>query len=398
MAVGQIVNLLRGSVALEVTGPFPERFLNLCAQGAVAFWRAEQPDETTLRLTVAWQDRGRLEELAERTGCTIREVKKGGLPPFLLRFRQRYALMAGLGLALAAVCLLSRVVFVVEVEGNVAVPRQVILSELSRQGLKPGAYGPNLAIREMCNNALLHLPDLSWMTVNLHGIRAQVVVRERLEEPKPVDETILGDIVARAPALVTEMEVWSGDPAVKEGSTVLPGEVLIRGSVRMDPPQYSELPVEWMPVRAMGQVTGRTWRTLTAAVDLTAQVKRWTGEEKIFWSATILGQRVNFYGNSGISPGRYDKINQIWSLPQKEPLLTLKRETCRGYELDTCPVDPVQAQTMLEGQLMGRLEALLGQTGELVSHSFSARQEDGRLVVTLTAECKEELGRFVPAP
>lgn len=52
---------------------------------------------------------------------------------------------------------------------------------------------------------------------------------------------------------------------------------------------------------------------------------------------------------------------------------------------------------MLEGQLMGRLEALLGQTGELVSHSFSARQEDGRLVVTLTAECKEELGRFVPS-
>ncbi len=396
--MGRLVNLLRGSVALEVTGPFPERFLNLCAQAPVAFWRAEQPDETTLRLTVAWQDRGRLEELAQRTGCTIREVNKRGLPPFLLRFRRRYALVAGLALALTAVCLLSRVVLVVDVEGNETVPRQVILAELRRQGLKPGVYGPNLGIRELTNSALLHLPDLSWMTVNLHGIRAQVVVRERLEEPESVDETLLGDIVARAPGLVTGMEVWSGDPAVKEGSTVLPGEVLIRGSVQLDPPQYSDLPIEWMPVRAMGRVEGRTWRTLTAAMDLTAQVKRWTGEEKTLWSATFFGQRVNFYGNSGISFARYDKINQIWALPREEPLLTLKLETCRGYELDTCPVDPAQAQTMLESQLMARLETLLGETGELVSHSFSARQEGGQLIVTLTAECSEELGRFVPAP
>lgn len=392
--MSRVVNLLRGSVALEVTGPFPERFLNLCAQAAVAFWRAEQPDETTLRLTVAWQDRRRLEELAQRTGCTIREVKQRGLPPFLLRFRRRYALVAGLALALAAVCLLSRVVLVVEVEGNETVLRQVILSELSRQGLKTGVYGPGLDIRTLCNNALLHLPDLSWMTVNLHGIRAQVVVRERLEQPVPVDETILGDIVARAPALVTDMEVWSGDPAVKEGATVLPGEVLIRGSVRMDPPQYSELPVEWLPVRAMGKVEGRTWRTLTAAMDLTAQVKRWTGDEKTLWSATILGQRVNFYGNSGISFARYDKINQIWALPRSGQLFALKRETCRGYGLDACPVDPAQAQTMLEGQLMTRLKALLGETGELISHDFSARQEGGQLLVTLTAECREELGRF----
>ena len=38
MAASQIVNLLRGSVRLEVTGAFPERFLNLCAQRGAAFW------------------------------------------------------------------------------------------------------------------------------------------------------------------------------------------------------------------------------------------------------------------------------------------------------------------------------------------------------------------------
>ncbi len=70
----ELVNLLRGSVRLEVTGAFPERFLNLCAQRGVAFWGVEWPEEPLLRLTVAWQDRKGLEDLARRTGCTLDEA------------------------------------------------------------------------------------------------------------------------------------------------------------------------------------------------------------------------------------------------------------------------------------------------------------------------------------
>ena len=46
----KLINFLRGSVRLEVTGAFPERFLNLCAQAGIGFWELEWPDGTTLRL------------------------------------------------------------------------------------------------------------------------------------------------------------------------------------------------------------------------------------------------------------------------------------------------------------------------------------------------------------
>lgn len=400
MGAAGVVNLLRGSVALEVTGDFPERFLNLCAQRGVSFWGVEQPDENTLYLTVAWSHRQGLEELGERTGCVIRERGRRGLPPFLLRFRRRYALLLGFVLAAAAVCLLSRVVLVVEVEGNETVSSQVILTELARLGVKPGAYGPSLATRDICNIALTHLEDLSWMTVNLHGIRAQVVVRERVKKPEILDESILGDIVAEAPGLVTDLEVWSGDPAVEEGSMVLPGDVLIRGSVKMDPPEYSGLEPEWMPVRAMGKVEGRTWRTLRAAIPLEVEVKAPTGEETTLWSASFLGRRVNFYGNGGIPYDKCDKISRTWTLtlPGGTTLpFGVERERLREYETTLCPIDPQAAQTMLEETLLARLEGLLGEKGEVVSTSFSARQGEGLLTVTLTAECREELGRFVPS-
>ncbi len=400
MGAKRLVNLLRGSVALQVTGAFPERFLNLCAQRGVAFWGVAQPDETTLLLTVAWPDRKGLDDLAQRTGCVIRESGRRGAPPFLLRFKRRYALLAGLALAAAALCLLSRFVLVVEVEGNETVPTQVILTELQRLGLRPGVYGPSLKVGDLANEALLRLDGLSWMAVNLHGIRAQVVVRERVEKPEIVDETVLGDIVAEAPGLVTHLEVWAGDPAVAEGATVLPGDVLIRGSVYMAPPQWSENPPRWMPVRAQGRVEGRTWRVLTAAIPLEAQVKALSGEERSGWSLTIFGRRVNFYQNSGIPFDRYDKISRTWNfaLPGGGLLpVAVHRETWRGYEVRPAALDPDAAQAMLEERLSRRLDQLLGESGEVLRSSVTAAQRDGMLQVTLTAECREELGRFVPA-
>lgn len=400
MAARQIVNLLRGSVRLEVTGAFPERFLNLCAQRGAAFWGVEWPDSHTLRLTVAWADRKGLDELGERTLCTVTEQKKSGIPPFLLRFRKRYAFLAGLGLAILAACVLNRFVLVIDVEGNDRVPTQAILTELRRQGLRPGVYGPSLAVKDISNEALLQLEDLSWMAVNLRGIRAQVVVRERVLKPDIVDESVLGNIVAKAPGIVTHLEAWSGDAAVEEGATVVPGDVLIWGSIRMDPPQWSENPVRWMPVRAMGKVEGRTWRTLTAAIPLTAEVKDYTGAEERRWSVTVLGQRRDFFQKGGIPFDRYDKISHTWNLklPGGTVLpFSLERVTVREYDTVELPLDVSAAQAMLEERLLVRLRELLGDTGQEVSHSFAAGESEGMLVVTLTAECREELGRFVPS-
>ena len=55
----RLVNALRGSARLEVAGPFPERFLNLCAQGGIQFWGVAWLEPTRLRLTVARRDGGR---------------------------------------------------------------------------------------------------------------------------------------------------------------------------------------------------------------------------------------------------------------------------------------------------------------------------------------------------
>ncbi len=47
----------------------------------------------------------------------------------------------------------------------------MILSELRRLGCGQGAYGLALERRQIAEEALLSLDELSWMSLNLHGTR-----------------------------------------------------------------------------------------------------------------------------------------------------------------------------------------------------------------------------------
>lgn len=395
----RLVNALRGSVRLEVEGAFPERFLNLCAQRGILFWNVEWMEATRLRLTVTRRGSRQAAALGERTLCTVTPAGRSGMPYFLARFKKRYAFWVGMGLSMAAVCVLSSFVLTIEVKGNTNVPTAQILTELRRQGLGIGTFGPSLDERTVGNKVLLQLPQLSWLSINLYGTRAEVLVREAVEAPELVDAQEYGSVVARASGIVTRVEALTGEAVVKVGDTVLEGETLISGTVHLEGPAYSDKPeIGQIQVRASGRVYARTWRTMAAQLPLEAQVKRYTGEETNLWSVTALGRRTDFFGKGGISFDRYDKISRTWTLtlPGGEEMpLAVQRETCRAYELETLAVEPDAAEAMLKERLLEALEEAVGE-GEIVSTEFTVETEDGMLKVTLQAECREEIGEFVP--
>ena len=91
-----IINFLRGSVLFTVTGAFPERFLNLCAQAGVGFWDLEWLDPHTLRLRVSRRDARRVGPLTfeglKRLGVVLKRAQyfltcSGRMLPGLSRVR-----------------------------------------------------------------------------------------------------------------------------------------------------------------------------------------------------------------------------------------------------------------------------------------------------------------------
>lgn len=394
-----LMNYLRGFVTVTVWGAFPERLLNLCASNRLGFWGLEWIDETAFRFTVPFQEYRRLEGLAQKAMCELRAPRRAGLPVLALGLRRRWAFLAGLGLCVLALCVLSRVVLTVDVEGNETVSTAVILNELARQGLRPGAYGPALEEREIANAALIELEELSFLSVNLHGCRAQVQVKEAEKAPEQPDKTVPADLVAVAGGIVTQVTVTAGQSVVQEGQTVVEGDILVTGFMDLPEIGYSENDAGMYVVRASGQVWARTWRTLKAQIPLTAQVKDYTGRSKTRYALNFFGRRVNFYQNSGISYGRYDKIIKVSApvLPAWGELpISFIRETVREYGTAPADLDRDGAIALLERDLRSELDEILEQTeGQCLATQYTAAVEGDFLTVTLLAECTEQIARTV---
>lgn len=395
----KLINLLRGYVEIMVTGAFPERLLNLCAQNRLQFWRLDWIDETSFTFRVALQDRKRLDELARRAMCELSERSRRGAVVVAEGIaRRRWGFLLGLALCAVAVSFLSRFLLVIEVTGNETVPTAVILSQLQRVGVKPGAYGPGIAQREAANAALLGLPELSYMAINIYGTRAEIVVRESEKMPELLDEDTPADIVARADGMIEDIQAETGRAMFEDGAIVAEGEILISGTMELKGPEYGTVDLGYLVVHAAGSVTARTWRTLEETVPLTAQVKEYTGEECTGYSLKFLWFDLDFFQNSSISGGRYDKIAEtkkltLFGRPMPAALTTV---TQQGYTLREEPIDQGEAAAQMERLLLARLAALMeANKGEVLRTDFVTRVDGGRLTVTLLAECREEIGRTV---
>ena len=392
----KLVNYLRGMIRIEVSGAFPERVVNLCAQNRVEFWAVEWPNEHTVRMSIRARGLKEAQRFSEKTDCELRIEWSRGVPQFLSLFRQRYGFLAGLTLALLTVAILSGFVLSIEITGNERVSDAEILQQLQRHGLRVGVYAPALDRRQMEQEILLELKDLSWMTINLKGTRVEVQVLETTQAPERIDERGFYHIVSRADGIVTGIEPELGDALVREGDIVGKGDVLISGTVTLEPPKYSDLPARYYQTHARGRVWARTWHQFTTVIPETAQVKRWSGQEKTCHAIIFFGTRVEFFGNSSISDGLYDKITSVRQavLPGGIAVpIWIVEERYRGYEMQAVCIDRDAAADMIKEEVGKHLKALAGEDGSVLTATFETRITDGMIRVNVVGECLEEIGQ-----
>jgi len=386
-----IVNRLRGQVRVRAECAFPERVLNLCGSQDLAFWDLEWESPTAFTCRLSRKDWKTLRKVGRNLDCTFSVVDLKGAPYFLLRFRHRQALLIGLVGCALALFLGSFFIWDFQVEGNETVPTERILRALEKNGVGLGTFGLSLNGEDLRNHVLLDVPELCWIAVNVSGCRANVQVRERTPPPVMIDRREPCNLVARRAGLVLKVQTIGGVACVVPGSAVTEGQILISGVEDTDT-------VGARILAGMGKVQARTWYDLTASMPLTAMEKRYTGREKTGVSLIFGTRRIKFFSNSSIEGEEYDKITSRHSLSLLGvPLpVTLVTETWRFYEPVPTPQDGAQAEKTAEAILTAQLHEMVDPHGEIKSTLCSSRQRGDTLIVTLSAECLEEIGETAP--
>lgn len=389
----RIVNLLKGEVTGRVESGFPERVLNLCAEYGIVFWDLQWISPVEFTFTMARRDWKRLRRLSRRIDCGMTAVRWKGVPFFMGRMRRRYALWVTLGVCAAALIWGSFFIWDFEIEGSEAVSEEEILRALEKYGVGFGTYGYAVDSFELRNYLLLEIPELSYIAVNVKGCRAYVQVRERIPPPEIVSKRRPGNTVAARDALITAIEPWDGEKQVLPGTLVSEGQLLISGVVENDFAGARYL-------RGMGKVYGRTWYALRCQVPLTVERKAHTGGEQVRRALLVGKNRINLYFGSSISGDTCDKIItwDKWRLPGGIALpVTMVTETLRPYTLTREVRSEEEALRLADLVLTKQLAASM-EEGKVLSRSLSTEVRGDTLLVTLSAECEEQVGRLVELP
>ena len=383
------VNFWKGHVRLRVESGFPERVLNICAARQIAFWDLEWESPLSFFFTMTRADLRRLRRAAERLGCDVRVVEQAGMPFLLRRFRRRYVLVAGLALCALTLFVGSFFIWDFQVEGNQRVREEAILRALERQGVGLGTFGFSIDSEQLRNDILLDLPELSYIAVNVRGCRAQVQVRERIPAPEIVDKRRSGNTVARRDGLITDIRPLDGEKLVLPGATVQEGQLLISGVT-------DDVQAGTRFLRGMGEVTARTWYDLRCRVPQTVRRKEYTGEARSRFALCWGGRRWNLYWGAPLPEGCDKAVERRrLTLPGGYVLpLTLVTETLRFYEETEIPRSQEQAEALASAALEGYLASLV--EGEVESRRLATVPLDGGYLTALQAECREQIGVFVP--
>lgn len=392
------VKLLRGSVCVRAKSAYPERMLNLCSARGIEFWDVRWIDDTALSFCVARGDLRALRRAAEGCGAEVSIERTAGTPFFFARLRRRHALFAG-GILCAALLLVNSLfIWDFEVTGNETVPTETILHALREHGVHRGTFIYSFRSQDICNRVLPELKDLCWVAVNVRGCKAYVQVRERVRAPERVNESEPTNVIAAKPGLITKVRALDGEKRVLPGTSVQQGQLLIAGVVDTGGTEKPSVTTRFLAGK--GEVWARTWYDLTARVPLTYEKKVYTGKEKrshtLIWGENRL--KIGAKGSS-ICNVDCDKIkNQTqWTLFGLFALpVTWETETLLPYELEVTPRSRADAEAQGKDMLETYLAALLGEAGSVTQRRFSTAVEGDTLVVTLSAECEEQIGKEVP--
>ncbi len=226
-----LIRWLRGYVVFEITGKFPERFINVCVhQGRFVFDAV--PSGGSFRASLLLSDYRSIRPLARRSRVKLRIKERHGLPFLLSRYRARKGLFYGALAFVFVILFMQNFVWTIEVNGLKTLSATAIESKLEEKGLFVGAFKGKKNLHNIERSIMQEVEEISWMSVNLIGTKAEVEIKEKELKPHIVEAQIPCNVKAGSDGVIISMDIRMGSTEIPVGSAVKEGQLIVSGVLK----------------------------------------------------------------------------------------------------------------------------------------------------------------------
>ncbi len=284
--IRRVVRFFLGYAVYRFDEKETRQVMNYMMREEIAYEDLRQEGSTRV-FTVYRSEKKRLDaHLDQVPGLTC--LAEYGLPSILHRYRTRAGILVGAALFCAILALSSKTVWSMDVSGNKTIGDAEILALLEDLQFGIGTFLPEVDFWKLSNRALLSDPRLAFLSVNMEGTHAHVVVMEREEKTQgdlPLPSKEPSHLVASRDGVIVRYEVGAGRAQVKIGQSVRKGEVLISGIVETGTGESYRLE------RSIGRVYAETVHVFSVRVDRMGEM--WAVSER-----KEIEKKLNFFGFS----------------------------------------------------------------------------------------------------
>lgn len=303
-------NSLEGNVRIEITSADIAGLLTLVGQTNLKLLDITFVDGLTIRATVQRSHYRRCKELLTRHGDRIKILQKQGAYWKIRNLLCRPLLLIGMLAFLITVFYIPSRIFFVRVEGNMTVPKKLIIEQAESCGILFGASRREVRSEKVKNALLSKIPALRWVGVNTSGCVATIAVREKNPismDAKPKNN--VSSIIASRDGIIKQCTVFQGNALCKTGQAVSAGEILVSG--------YTDCGISIQATQADAEILAETLRDLTIISPRKYMVRDEIVDTEVRYSLVLGKKLIKLFKDSGISDTTCVKMytEKILTLP-----------------------------------------------------------------------------------
>ena len=271
------------------TLPKSEKLLTELMLSGKAFGTASASGESMTIDVISLSSVG-FRKIVSDTGFRITSEEKIGLPFVLMRYRKRAGIYIGAALFVFLLYFPSMFIWEINVTGGKAVAPETVLDGLEKQGLTIGSPIRQLDVNKICTDYLLSDGSLSWISINIIGTKAEVVVRD-FTESDPETEKNPSNLIAECDGFIDSIELFSGQAVVASGDSVHKGQVLVSGFYQGRNESVYRLE------HSDAHIYARIVKNYTETVPLIGEKPITTGRVTKYRFIFFFGKKLSFFGD-----------------------------------------------------------------------------------------------------
>lgn len=248
----KIWNYIRGYVIIRIRGLTLERLLNLALSKDIYLWNVNRLSSTRIEATVSLSGLEALEAIVNKSGCEIEIIGKTGLPFILNRLKYKKMFALGVAVFISLILFLSSLLWKIEIIGIEQIPKDKLVNLLKDNDIRVGIFKHRIDKKKVEKIILSEYDFLSFLDVQISGIKLIVDIKELDIEPDRVDKSYPCNLVAKKKGVIVKIVAKNGEAVVEKGQIVEENDILISGTMK------SESSDERYLVHAEGEVLAQT--------------------------------------------------------------------------------------------------------------------------------------------